>query len=176
MKPVLLLVFLLLLLSAPEWAVSQKVILLQKPGTGKRFFYEHGDKLTVKLGVPEFTASGTITAIDDSTCTLDRNYTFQLAAVTDVVRARHFLKANWARWFLVSALYAAGSVVNHAIQGEKLYDNTIPIVSGSAALIGTASWLARYRHCRMEDRWVLKVLDFDVYKKSLEKKEQIQQD
>jgi hypothetical protein len=58
---------------------------------------------------------------------------------------------------------------NHAINNEKpLIDNTVPYVSGSLAVLGTTSYLLRYRHFKMENGWILKVLDFDIYNEKYE--------
>jgi hypothetical protein len=61
---------------------------------------------------------------------------------------------------------------NHAINHEKpLIDNTIPIVSGSFVALGTTSYLLRHKHCKIEDGWKLKVLDFDILKEEKEGEE-----
>jgi hypothetical protein len=143
---------------------AQKVILLHKPGKTKRFLYSVGDKISVKLGEPEFTVYGEITYLDDSLCTVNKDYTFAIAKVKEVVRARHFFHANWRKFYLASALYAGGSLINRSINGSKpLIDNTIPIVSGSFVVLGTTALLLRYKHCKMEDNWKMEVLDFDIY-------------
>lgn len=151
---------------------AQKVLLLQKPGTTTRFLYRSGDKITLRMGEPEFVVSGEITYIDDSLCTVNKNYTFQLAKVNEVDRKRHWFYVNWRKLFLASGLYAGGSMINRALNNDKpLIDNTIPIVSGSFIALGTTSFFLRYRRCKMEDNWQLKVLDFDIFKEKGEAKE-----
>ena len=143
---------------------AQKVLLLEKPGTTKRYLYKTGDKISVRLGEPEFAVYGDITYLDDSVCTINKDYTFQLAKVKEVTRTRHFLNANWRKWFLVPVVYTGGSIINRSIHKEKpLIDNTIPIVAGSAIALGTASLLLRYSRHKMKDGWHLKVLDFDIF-------------
>jgi len=144
---------------------AQKVLLLQKPGKSKHFFYETGDKIAVRLGDPEFTAAGEITYIDDSLCTINKNYTFQIDKIHEVIRPRNWFLFSWKKLYLASALYAGGSMINHAINDEQpIFDNTIPWVSGSFIVLGTTAYLLRYRHCKVENQWRLKVLDFDIYK------------
>jgi hypothetical protein len=56
-------------------------------------------------------------------------------------------------------------MINRGIHDEEpLIDNTVPIVSGSLIAMGTASYFLRYKKCKMEDNWKLKVLDYDIFK------------
>jgi hypothetical protein len=144
---------------------GQKVMLLKKPGKAKYFFYKTGDKITIRIGEPEFTVQGVITYIDDSVCTVNRDYTFQLSKVNEVIRKRNFLYRSWRTLYVAAFAYAGGSMINRAIHDEEpLIDNTIPIVSGSFIVLGTTAYLLRYRHLKNSKGWTLKVLDFDVYK------------
>jgi hypothetical protein len=71
--------------------------------------------------------------------------------------------------FVAAGAYAGGSMINRAIHDESpLIDNTVPIVSGSFIALGTVSYLFRHKHCKMEDGWQMKVLDFDIYKTKYE--------
>lgn len=151
---------------------AQKVLLLQKPGKAKRYFYTTGDKIAVRMGDPEFEVSGEITNIDDSSCTVNRNYTIQLSKVHQVFIRRPFLSGSWRMLFLAAGVYFAGSMFNHAINHEEpLIDNTVPIVSGSFVALGTTAYLLRNKHCKMEKGWKLKVLDYDVFKEKKELQE-----
>ena len=164
MKFHLLVIFTVLVLVFSQVAEAQKVLLLQKPGKAKRFLYEKGDKIAIRIGDPEFSVAGEITYIDDSLCTINKDYTFQIAKVKEVIRPRTWFLYSWKKLYLASALYAAGSMINHGINDEQpIFDNTIPWVSGSLIVLGTTSYLLRYRHFKMEDQWKLKVLDFDIY-------------
>jgi len=172
MKLRLLFIFTLLSILFSQVLEAQKVILLQKPGKSKWFMYHTGDKISVRMGEPEFIVNGEITNISDSSCTVDKAYTFQLSKVHEVIRTRHFLSHSWGKLYLASALYFLGSMFNHGINGEEpLIDNTVPIVSGSLAVLGTTALLLRYRHCKMEKGWHLKVLDYDIFKEKKEDKE-----
>jgi len=162
-----LFIFLISLILMIQVAEAQKVLLLQKPGKTKRYFYETGDKISVRVGDPEFSVVGEISYIDDSLCTVNKNYTFQIEKVKEVSRPRTWFLFSWKKFFLASVIYAGGSMINHAIQGEEpIFDNTIPWVSGSFIALGTASYFLRYRKFKTEDQWRLKVLDFDIYKES----------
>lgn len=165
MRVYLLFIWTLLIVLFCQTVDAQKVLLLQKPGKTKRFIYHTGDKIIIRAGDPEFAVSGEITYIDDSICTVNKNYTFQITKVHEVTRTRHFLNGSWKMSFLVAAVYAGGSVFNRAINNDKpLIDNTVPIVSGSFIALGTTSYLLRNKHCKMDDGWKLKVLDYDVFK------------
>lgn len=165
MKLRLLIIPLVFVLLFSQVATAQKVMLLQKPGKSKWFMYKTGDKISLRMGEPEFPVAGTITDIDDTLCTVDHNYTFQLSKVHEVIRNRHFLNGAWRMLYLSSFVYFGGSMINHAIQGETpLIDNTVPVNSGSLAAAGTLALVFRNRHCKMEQGWKLKVLDFNIYK------------
>lgn len=165
MKLRFLIIPVLIILMFSQITEAQKVILLQKPGKSRWFMYKTGDKISLRMGEPEFPVAGTITAIDDSFCTVDHNYTFQLTKVHEVIRNRYFLNGAWRMLYLSSFVYLGGSMFNHAINSETpLVDNTIPYVSGSLAALGTTALIFRHKHCKVKDGWKLKVLDFDVYK------------
>ena len=167
-----LLCFTFIVLILSQTAEAQKVLLLQKPGKTKRFFYETGDKISVKIGEPEFAVSGEITFIDDTLVTINRNFTFSINKVTEVIRPRTWFLYSWKKLYLASALYAGGSMLNHAINGEEpIFDNTIPWVSGSFIVLGTTAYLLRYHPFKIENQWRLKVLDFDIYKEKYEPSE-----
>ena len=164
MKFRLLIIWTVLLLIFSQAVEAQKVLLLQKPGKTKRFLYEKGDKISILIGDPEFRVSGEITFIDDSLCTINKEYTFQIAKVNEVTRPRTWFLYSWKKLYLASAIYAGGSMINHALNDEQpIFDNTIPWVSGSFIVLGTTAYLLRYRHYKMEDQWRLKVLDFDIF-------------
>lgn len=151
---------------------AQKVLLLQKPGKSKWFMYSTGDKIWLRTGEPEFAVKGTITYIDDSSCTVNRDYTFQLSKVHEVIRTRGLLNSGWKTMYLASFAYFAGSMINRGIHDEKpLIDNTVPIASGSLAALGTAALLFRYHPYKISSGWRLKVLDFDIYKQKYAPKE-----
>ncbi len=168
---VLLLTVLLVLIF--QTVDAQKVLLLQKPGKTKRFLYHTGDKIIIRTGDPEFAMSGDLTFVDDSLLTINKNFTYQLGKVSEVTIKRPFLNGSWKMMFLAAGVYFAGSMFNHAINSEKpLIDNTVPIVSGSFIALGTTSYLLRNKHCKMEDGWKLKVLDYDIFK---EKKKEVEE-
>jgi hypothetical protein len=172
MKLRLLLILSILFLLFWQAVEAQKVILLQKPGKSKRYLYYPGDKIAVRMGDPEFIAGGDITYIDDSICIVNKNFSIPLSRVKEVRRTRHFLNGSWRLMFVTAGVYAGGSIINHAINNETpVFDNTIPIVSGSFIALGTISYLLRYKHCKMENGWVLKVLDYDIFKEKKEVKE-----
>lgn len=172
MKLHLFLIWTLLLVLFCQTVDAQKVLLLQKPGKTKRFFYQSGDKIVVRMGDPEFAVSGEITNIDDSSCTVNRNYTFQFTKVNEVLIRRPFLSGSWRTMFVAAGIYFFGSMFNHAINHEEpLIDNTVPYVSGSFVALGTTSYLLRNKHCKMKDGWKIKVLDYDIFKEKKEVEE-----
>jgi hypothetical protein len=172
MRAQLVLILTVLLILVSHTVDAQKILLLQKPGKTKRFFYKTGDKIIIRTGDPEFAVSGALTFVDDSVLTIDKNYTYPLAKVSEVTIKRPFLSGSWRMMFLAAGVYFAGSMFNHAINSEKpLIDNTVPIVSGSFVALGATSYLFRNKHCKMEDGWKLKVLDYDIFKEKKEVEE-----
>jgi hypothetical protein len=165
MKVRLLFVWTLLLILTSQSVDAQKVLLLQKIGKSKRYLFHTGDKILVRMGEPEFMTGGEITYLDDSLCTVNKNYTFELSKIKEVKIKRYWFYHSWKKLYAASLLYAGGSFINRASKGdEPIVDITVPIVSGSFIVLGATSRMLRYRHCRMEDDWKLKVLDFDIYK------------
>ena len=172
MKLRLLFIWFISFLLFSQVVEAQKVLLLQKPGKTKRYLYYPGDKITVRMGEPEFIAGGEITSIDDTLFIVNRNFSIPLSRVKEVRRTRYFLNGSWRLLFVTAGVYAGGSMINHAINNETpLIDNTVPIVSGSFIALGTISYLLRYKHCKMEKGYVLKVLDYDIFKEKKDVKE-----
>jgi hypothetical protein len=172
MKQIKLLIFTVLSILFLQTVDAQKVLLLQKSGKTTRFFYRVGDKIIVRIGDPEYTLSGEITYLDDSICTVNKNFSFQLSKCHEVIRTRKFLNANWGRFYFIPIAYTGMSLLNRGIHDDKpLLDNSVPLVAGSSIIVGTTALLLRNRHCKMKDNWQLKVLDFDIYKERKERRE-----
>jgi len=172
MKLHLIFIWTFLLVIVCQTVEAQKVLLLQKSGTTKRFFYNAGDKITIRTGDPEFEMSGELTYVDDSVMTINQNYSYPLAKVHEVIRTRHFLNGSWRMMFLTAGVYFGGSMFNRAINhDEPLIDNTVPIVCGSFVTLGTLAYLFRHKHCLTEKGWALKVLDYDIFKEKKEVQE-----
>ena len=172
MRARLILILTVVLVLNCQVADAQKVLLLQKPGKTKRFLYYTGDKIILRTGEPEFAVSGEITYVDDSNITVNKNYTYQLTKVREVTIIRPFLNKAWRMMYLAGGVYAVGSVFNRAINSDKPWvDNTIPIVGGSFVVLGATSYLFRQKHCKIDDGWKLKVLDYDVFKEKKEVEE-----
>ena len=166
------LIWALLLVLFCQTIEAQKVLLLQKPGKTKRYLYTEGDKIRVRMGEPEFEVIGQISSLDDSSCTVNRNYTFQLSKVNEVYIRRPFLSGAWRTMFVAAGVYFFGSMFNHAINSEEpLVDNTVPYVCGSFVALGTTAYLLRNKQCKMEKGWKLKVLDYDIFKEKKEGEE-----
>ena len=171
MKLTLFFIWTMLLLIFCQEIDAQRVILLQKPGKTKRFLYYPGDKIAVRMGEPEFTASGEISYVDDSICVVNKNFSIQFSKVKEVRITRQFLNHNYRKLLSVPFVYTGISMINRGIHKEKpLIDKTVYIAAGSFFTLGTLSYLFRYKHCKMKDGWQMKVLDFDIYKEKYEPK------
>lgn len=172
MKLIKLFIFTVLSFLLFQTVDAQKVLLLQKSGKTTRFFYHIGDKIIVKTGDPEYILSGKITYLDDSICTVDKNFSFQLSKCHEVIKTRKFLNATWSKFYFIPIAYTGMSLINRGAHHEKpLLDSSVPIVAGSSVILGTTAMLLRNRHCRMKDNWHLKVLNFDIYKERKERRE-----
>ena len=85
MRTRLLLIWTVLFFLICQTVDAQKVLLLQKPGKTKRYFYTTGDKIAVRMGDPEFDVSGEITYIDDSVVLLTETIHFSFRKFTKYI-------------------------------------------------------------------------------------------
>jgi len=165
MKTIPRLALIILLLAVSQVIDAQKILLLQHPGKAKRFFYKTGDKIFMRVGEPAYALNGEITAIGDSTVTVDKNFTVPFSKVHKVSRPRWFLRGSWPKLAIASAAYSLISIINRGSNNEKpLIDNTIPIVSGSLLGLAAVCFKFQWRTMQLPGEWRFKVLDYDAFK------------
>lgn len=166
MKAFQVLIITMFLVAACLFAEAQKILLLQHPGKNGRFLYKTGERIFMRVGEPSFSLNGEITAIGDSTITVDKNFTIPISKVHQVLRPRHFLQGTWPKLIIASAAYSLASVINRGSHNEKpLIDNTIPIVSGSFLGLAAVFYIFQWQTMQLPGEWRFKVLDYDAFMK-----------
>lgn len=145
----------------PEVVFGQKVLMVEKLGRAKHFFYKQDHRIRLVTGSPEATVSGIITALNDTAVTIHNFTTIKLNNITCIEKPRSFWLHSTSKFFAASIAYAVGSMINNWINGAPDVDNTILPVSGSLASLGVVSYMLGYRKLTIGNRWKLKVLDFN---------------
>lgn len=156
------LVLLLALLAACPELFSQRILILEKPGTVKNIKFKTGDELIICKKGEKKKISGEINKINDSVLLI--NYVNEV-----YIRDIEFVyKPRGLSGFMSEIGYKAGiaylllDITNRLIQAESpVFVNSTMIISGS--LIATALLFRSYRlrPYKLGDNWRLRVIDFD---------------
>jgi hypothetical protein len=105
--------------------------------------------------------SGRITQLGDSSLTLDNTYRVNTGRISKVYKKRSWWFHSWKTFFVASFAYTAGSVINHAVKSDDLWDNTMLPVSGVLAGGGALSLAMRYRDLEIGEKWRIRIIDLD---------------
>lgn len=150
----------LLFFSVITNVAAQKTLIVDKVGHGKHLEYRTDDVITIFTGDPEFKTTGIISAISDSTITINGTYTVEINKISRIRMTRMLLYGGKHYLFASSAVYPAIGIINHALNKEKLFDRsmiTYPAVLLSAGMLAR---IFQYRNIRTGTHWKLKVVEF----------------
>jgi hypothetical protein len=163
-----ILTLILLLFSVNIIMYSQKTLIVDKIGRGKHLEYNRDDNITFFTGDPQFKTTGIITAISDSTVTINGTFTVAIHEITRIRLTRNFLYGGKYYLFASSAVYPAIGIVNHALNKEKLTDKsmlTYPAVLVSAGILAR---IFQFHDIKPGKKWKLKVVEFKPVEKGIE--------
>lgn len=154
-------ILLLILLFAAESIWAQKTLIVDKVGRGKHLEYNTDDFITFFSGDPEFKTAGTISAISDSTITINGAFTVSLSKISKIQRTHQFLYGSKYYLFGAAAVYPAISAVNHALNDENLTDRSMITFPATLISAGVLSRLFQFRNIKLGKKWKLKVVEFE---------------
>ena len=150
---------------------SQKTLIVDKVGRGKHLEYNRDDDITFFTGVPQFKTSGIITAISDSTLTINGTFTVAIDEITRIRLTRKFLYGAKYYLFASAAVYPAIGFVNHALNKEKLTDKSMLTYPAVLVSAGILSRIFQFRYIKPGKTWKLKVVEFEPAQVEIEQKQ-----
>ena len=152
---------LLLFFFFPILTIGQKTLLVEKIGKSAKYYYHAGDKIKIRTCISKTIIKGEITSIRDSSISvrLINSVDISLNDITCVYKRYKFLRKFGIR----SCQFGGGiflvMVFNNLINGSPAFNEYVFIVSGSFLTAGLISLTLSERHCRIGNKWKLKILD-----------------
>jgi hypothetical protein len=153
--------YLLLLFFFPVYTIGQKTLLVEKTGKSAKYYYHIGDKIKIRTCTNKTIIKGEITSIRDSSISvrLINSVNVSLNDITCVYKRYKFLRKFGIR----SCQFGAGiflvMVFNNLINGYPAFNEYVFIVSGAFLTAGLMSLALSERHCKIGNKWKLKILD-----------------
>jgi hypothetical protein len=138
---------------------SQRILVLEKLGSGKRYTYNPGDNITLKWQQNPDRFTGNITGITDSGFVLDMKIWIGLGDVQMIWRRSPHRKSMGNRIIIAGGVFAGIMIINNLANNETVVD---PVYIGIAAGISALGVLWRassVQSYHLGNRWKLKVLD-----------------
>ena len=156
-----IILYILLLICFPVFTVGQETLLVEKIGKSSKYYYHIGDKIKIRTCISKTIIKGEITSIRDSSISVRfiNNIDIDLNDITCVYKRYRFLRKFGIR----SCEFGAGiflvMVFNNLINGSAAFNEYVFIVSGSFLTAGLISLALSERHCKIGNKWKLKILD-----------------
>jgi len=154
-------IYLLLLFCLPVFAIGQKTLLVEKIGKSAKYYYHTGDKIKIRTYISKTIINGEITSIRDSSISVRfiNSVDVSLNEITCVYKRYKFMRKFGIR----SCQFGAGiflvMLFNNLINGYPAFNKYVFIVSGSFLTAGLISLAISERHCKIGNKWKLKILD-----------------
>ena len=160
-KNLSLLIFCLITLSG----LSQKTLMIEKIGTSRKYFYHAGDHIKLRVSKLDTMLIGKLWSVQDSLIFVEELRPFEVrnAEIRSVYKQFSFPK-KFGKYMVIGGL-TLGAIVsfNHLINNEQVFSSDVFIIAGCGIGTGLISLSLSQKHCRIGNRWKVKVLDIQVY-------------
>jgi len=142
---------------------AQQYFVIENSRSLKNFKYQVGDDIVIVPRPGDFTFSGKITQITDSSIFIDHFTEIKVHNIQAVVRSSKFIKKISGLFFIRGGLVYLGVVgINSAINHENpIIDKQTAIISATMVAIGFALKPFIKRKYDVDNGWRIKILDFD---------------
>ena len=162
MKKILLFLFLMVVTAS---ALAQKTLLVEKVGSSKRYFFNIGDKIKLKVSQPDTLLKGALWSIDDSVISVTgwRPYDVRIRDINIVYKNFVAPKRMANTIFIGSIGIFCIITINHLINNETVISPDALLISGGVAAAGLITLSFSEKRCHTGKRWKIKVLDKVVY-------------
>ena len=145
---------------------AQKKILIEKIGTNRKYYYEIGNILKLKIKPSDSILRGELSDIRDSALTLSGFYIrdLMLKDVGSVYKQFAFPKKFAVYSALFSGFIFSIIVTDHLLYNEQVFTPDLFIITGAFVGASLVSLSFSQKQCRIGSRWKLKVMDFSFPK------------
>jgi hypothetical protein len=145
---------------------AQKKILVEKIGTNRKYYYETGNDLKLKIKPFDSILRGELSDIRDSALTLSGYYIrdLMLKDVASVYKQFAFPKKFAVYSAIFSGFIFSVIVTNHLINNEQVFTSDLFIITGAFIGVSLVSLSFSQKQCKIGSRWKLKVIDFSFPK------------
>lgn len=153
------LLFLVMLL--PGIISGQKVLVLEKLGQGRHFFYQDGDQISFETKKEHWRINDVITHIDDTSIIVGVDHRIMITDIFSVERIYKNRIRNGITLGAGGVVLIGITSINNALHNETVVDPLYASIG--LGLVGAgALWAASgTRHYKIKGLWTLKVLDLD---------------
>jgi len=142
---------------------SQKILVIEKPGTVKNFKYYPGNsiKFAFGLGKEKVHYETMITNIYDDRFTADYHSDIFYNSITTVYRDQRYIKIIQYSAFVMGGGYLILDVFNRAINNDSpVFDESTMIISGVLIGVGLSLFPFKQRQLHIGDKWQIKGIIF----------------
>lgn len=144
-------------------ARSQKLLILERPGTTKHHIFKTGSSIRLYDGKSKRMLHGNINRITDTSFTVNYQQIVVPAKVIAVYRPLTLLQRKFTRPAITAGLgYFLLTGINNAINKESpIIDHGTLVASAIVTSAGIATSFLRYRKFKIGHSWRLKIIDLD---------------
>lgn len=141
---------------------AQRKLLVEKIGTNKKYYYNVGDALKIKVRPNDTILRGQVWNIQDSLLSLAalKVVDVEIRDIGSVYKQFAFPKKFAFYSVLFGAIIFPIIVTNHLINNEQVFTSDLFIISGSFIGASLVSLSFSQKQCKIGSRWKIKVLDF----------------
>lgn len=155
------LVFLLVFYFVTGFIFAQKVMLVEKIGTSRKYFYHTGDYLKLRVSKPDTLLRGKLWSVSDSMISVAGFLPIdvRLGDIGSVYKQFYFPK-KFSGYMVIGSLGIFTIIgFNHLINNEQVFTSDMFIISGSMLGAGLISFSLTEKRCKTSRRWKIKVLE-----------------
>jgi len=145
---------------------AQKKILVEKIGTNRKYYFNIGDDLKLKVKPYDTIIRGELMDISDSKILITglRMNDVMIKDIGSVYKHYAFPKKFAINTAIFGGAIFTIIVVNHLINNETVFTSDLFIISGSFIAASLISLSFSQKQCKIGSRWKIKVLDFSIPK------------
>ena len=153
-----------LLLALTATVSAQKTFMVEKTGTGRRYFYHAGDYMKLRVGTPDTLLKGKLWAIRDTSIWVAelRPFEIHLGDVHAVYKQFHFPRKFAAYMAAAGGAFFCILSINHLVNNEPVVTKDQLIITGSLCGAALISFSLSERKCKTGLKWRVKILDADI--------------
>jgi hypothetical protein len=152
-----LIAILILFLVSPLY--SQRILMLEKLGSGRKYTYKEGDDITLKRHADSTRFTGTITTLADSGFILDMVVYVRLGEVSKIWRRFPHRKSMGNKIIIAGGVFAGIVMINNLAHNRAMIDPVYLVPAVALSGLGVLWRSSSVQQYPIGARWKLKILD-----------------